>query len=92
MSSQSKIDKILECYRTIKSLQEMMGAGAAGGGMTTQSSAGKAGFSSAADSSGPVAGTDTTVDFRKKKYKKLNMFYRSVVKPTPGAKNGGKGD
>ena len=38
MSSQSKVDKILECYRKIKSLQEMMGAGAAGGGMTTQSS------------------------------------------------------
>ena len=88
----NKVDKILECYRNIKSLQEMMGAGAAGGGgMTTQSSAGKAGFSGSADSSGPVAGYDT-VDFRKKKYKKLNMFYRSVVKPTPGAKNGGKGD
>jgi hypothetical protein len=92
MSSQSKIDKILECYRTIKSLQEMMGAGAAGGGMTTQSSAGKAGFSSAADSSGPVAGTDTTVDFRKKKYKPLNMFYRQAVKPKKGATNARKGD
>ena len=91
MSSQSKVDKILECYRKVKSLQEMMGAGAAGGGMTTQSSAGKAGFSGSADASGPVAGYDT-VDFRKKKYKKLNMFYRQTVKPNKGATNGRKGN
>ena len=31
------------------------------------------------------------VDFRKRKYKKLNMFYRSAVKPTKGATNGRKG-
>ena len=86
----SKIDKILECYRNIKSLEEMMGAGAAGGGMTTQSSPGKPGFSGAADSQGPVAGFDP-VDFRKRKYKKLNMFYRQAVKPSSGAKNGRKG-
>ena len=91
MSSQSKVDKILECYRKIKSLQEMMGAGAAGGGMTTQSSPGKAGFSGSADASGPVAGYDT-VDFRKKKYKKLNMFYRQTVKPNKGATNARKGN
>ena len=91
MSSQSKVDKILECYRKVKSLQEMMGAGAAGGGMTTQSSAGKAGFSGSADASGPVAGYDT-VDFRKKKYKKLNMFYRQTVKPNKGATNARKGN
>ena len=76
---ESKVDKILECYRRLK---EEMGAGAAGGGgMTTQSSAGQPGFSSAADSKGPVAGYDPTVDFRKRKYKKLNMFYRQAVKP-----------
>ena len=91
MSSQSKVDKILECYRKVKSLQEMMGAGAAGGGMTTQSSAGKAGFSGSADASGPVAGYDA-VDFRKKKYKKLNMFYRQAVKPSKGATNARKGN
>lgn len=90
MSSQSKVDKILECYRKVRSLQEMMGAGAAGGGgMTTQSSAGKAGFSGSADASGPVAGYDS-VDFRKKKYKPLNMFYRQAVKPSKGASNARK--
>ena len=73
---QSKVDKILECYRHIK--EEM---GAAGGGMTTQSSPGKPGFSGAADAKGPVAGYDAPVDFRKRKYKKLNMFYRQAVKP-----------
>ena len=78
----TKVDKILECYRKVKSLREMMGAGAAGGGggMTTQSTPGKPGFSSAADSDGPVAGYDNKVDLRKKKYKKLNMFYRQSVK------------
>ena len=75
---QSKVDKILECYRHIK---EEMGAGAAGGGMTTQSSPGKPGISGAADAKGPVAGYDAPVDFRKRKYKKLNMFYRQAVKP-----------
>ena len=76
----SKIDKILECYRNYKSIMEMMGAGAVGGGMTTQSSPGKPGFSGAADAVGPVSGYDS-VDFRKRKYKKLNMFYRQAVKP-----------
>ncbi len=85
----SKVDKILECYRRIK---EEMGAGAAGGGgMTTQSTPGKAGFSGSADAKGPVAGYDSSVDFRKRKYKKLNMFYRQAVKPTKGAKNARKG-
>lgn len=78
---ETKVDKILECYRR---LREEMGAAAAGGGggggMTTQSVAGKPGFSGAADSKGPVAGYDK-VDFRKRKYKKLNMFYRQTVKP-----------
>lgn len=78
----TKIQKILESYRRIK--EEAMSSG----GMTTQSSAGKAGFSGSADAQGPVAGYDGTVDFRKKKYKKLNMFYRQAVKPTKGAKNG----
>jgi hypothetical protein len=85
---QSKVDKILECYRRLK---EEMGAGAAGGGMTTQSSPGKPGFSGAADAKGPVAGYDAPVDFRKRKYKKLNMFYRQSVKPAKGAKNARKG-
>ena len=74
----SKVDKLLECYRRIK---EEAAMAASGGGMTTQSSAGKPGFSSTADAKGPVAGYDSPVDFRKKKYKKLNMFYRNAVKP-----------
>ena len=39
----------------------------------------------------PPEDTDPPVDFRKKKYKKLNMFYRQAVKPSKGAKNAGKG-
>ena len=72
-----KVDKILECYRRI---QEEMGAAAVGGGMTVGNS--------------DIAGfppDDPIVDFRKKKYKKLNMFYRQAVKPTKGAKNARKG-
>ena len=38
----SKVGKILECYRHIK---EMAAGAAVGGGMTTQSSPGKPGFS-----------------------------------------------
>ena len=79
---ETKVDRIVECYRKIKSLKEMMGAG---GGMTTQSNANPgagsnaAGFSGGANAEGPVAGYDK-VDLRKKKYKKLNMFYRQSVK------------
>ena len=71
----TKVQMILECYRRLK--EEAVSAG----GMTTQSSAGKAGFSGSADAQGPVAGYDK-VDFRKKKYKPLNMFYRQAVKKT----------
>lgn len=72
---ETKVDLILECYRRLK--EE-----AAGGGMTV--------------GGGNIAGmppedTDPPVDFRKRKYKKLNMFYRQAVKPNKGAKNGRKG-
>ncbi len=88
----NKVDKILECYRRLKEEMGGAAAGAAtGGGMTTQSSPGKPGFSSAADAKGPVAGYDPVIDFRKRKYKKLNMFYRQAVKPSKGAKNARKG-
>ncbi len=79
----TKVERLIECYRKVKSLREMMGAG--GGGMTTQSNANpgaglnQAGFSGGANAEGPVAGYDK-VDLRKKKYKKLNMFYRQSVK------------
>jgi len=70
-----KVDKILECYRRIQ--EEAM---ASGGGMTV--------------GGGNIAGLppdEPVVDFRKRKYKKLNMFYRQAVKPSKGAKNGRKG-
>ena len=70
---QSKVDKILECYRRLK--EEAV----SGGGMTV--------------GGGNIAGLppdDPPVDFRKRKYKKLNMFYRQAVKPTKGASNGTK--
>ena len=72
----TKVDKILECYRRIQ--EEAM----ASGGMTV--------------GGGNIAGMppeddQPPVDFRKRKYKKLNMFYRQAVKPTKGAKNGRKG-
>ena len=63
---ENKVDKILECYRRLR--EEAAGSG---GGMTV--------------GGGNIAGLppdDPPVDFRKKKYKKLNMFYRSTVKPT----------
>ena len=82
-----KVQKLLECYRKLK--EEAM----AGGGMTTQSTPGKPGFSSSADAEGPVAGYDPVVDFRKRKYKPLNMFYRQSVKQlSKGASNARKGN
>lgn len=72
---ETKVELILECYRRLK--EE-----AAGGGMTV--------------GGGNIAGMppeddNPPVDFRKRKYKKLNMFYRQAVKPNKGAKNGRKG-
>ena len=70
-----KVDKILECYRRIQ--EEAM---ASGGGMTV--------------GGGNIAGLppdDPPIDFRRRKYKKLNMFYRQAVKPKKGAKNATKG-
>jgi len=69
------VDKILECYRLIKE-------DAGGGGMTV-GGGGIAGM--------PPEDTDPPVDLRRRKYKKLNMFYRQAVKPTKGASNARKG-
>ena len=74
----NKVDIILECYRRLK---EEGAVGMAGGAPTN-------------NTSGPIAGLppdDPPVDFRRRKYKKLNMFYRSSVKPSKGAYNGRKG-
>lgn len=70
MSSNDKVQKILECYRRITSLKE---EGAAVAAVPTNNA-----------SSGAIAGLppdDPPVDFRRRKYKKLNMFYRQAVKP-----------
>ena len=81
-----KVQKLLECYRKLKEEAAMAG------GMTTQSTPSQPGFSSSASAEGPVAGYDQ-VDFRKRKYKPLNMFYRSSVKQLKtGAKNARKGN
>lgn len=61
----SKIERLLECYRSIA---EEAGSG---GGMSV--------------GGGGLAGLppdEPPVDFRKRKYKKLNMFYRQAVKPS----------
>lgn len=71
---ETKVTKILECYRRIQ--EEAM----ASGGMTT--------------GGGNIAGLppdEPPIDFRRRKYKKLNMFYRQAVKPKKGAKNARKG-
>lgn len=90
MSSQSKVDKILECYRTIQSLKEEMGAAAAGG-MTV----GGGNIAGLPPDDPPVdkkKRKTPVLDFRRREYKKLNMFYKQAVKPTKGANNAGKGN
>jgi len=77
MTNRQKVDKILECYRLIKE-----DAAAAAPGMSV-GGGGIAGM--------PPEDTDPPVDYRRKKYKKLNMFYRQAVKPSKGAKNARKG-
>ena len=71
--SQSKVEKILECYRRL--IAEEGGMTVGGGNIAGM----------------PPADTDPPVDFRKRKYKKLNMFYRQAVKPSKGATNARKG-
>jgi len=70
--SNNKIEKIIECYRK---LQEE------GGGAVSVPTNNA--------SSGKIAGLppdDPPVDLRKKKYKKLNMFYRQSVKGDDNAR------
>ena len=59
-----KVEKLLECYRRLKEEGAI--------GVPTNNA-----------SSGAIAGLppdDPPVDLRRKKYKKLNMFYRQSVK------------
>ena len=58
-----KIDKIVEAFRNYINLKEEM--------MTTQSSPGKAGFSSDADDLGPVAGRSPKMFFLSRKFSKV---------------------
>lgn len=60
----SKVEKLLECYRSIKEEAGSGGMSVAGGGLAG------------------LPPDDPPVDFRKRKYKKLNMFYRQAVKPS----------
>lgn len=60
----SKIEKLLECYRSIKEEAGSAGMTVGGGGLAG------------------LPPDDPPVDFRKRKYKKLNMFYRQAVKPS----------
>lgn len=86
MSNPNKVDKILECYRALK--EEGMGAGAAGAGGSYAQHANLV-------SNERIAGLppdEPPVDLRKRKARKLNMFYRQAVKQSRGASNGRKGN
>ena len=92
MNHPDKVEKLLECYRKIKNLREEgMGVGAlgAGGG----SGAHKI-YPGTLEANGQIAGLppdEPPVDLRKRKPRKLNMFYRQAVKQSRrGAKNARK--
>ena len=80
--SNNKIEKIIECYRK---LQEEGGGGAGG----AAAGGGAVSVPTNNASSGKIAGLppdDPPVDLRKRKYKKLNMFYRQSVKGEDNAR------
>ena len=87
MTNPDKVNKILECYRTLKEEGAAMGASAAGLGPNQKLPTNNA-------SDGAIAGfppEDPPVDLRKRKHRKLNMFYRQAVKQSrKGASNGRK--
>jgi len=70
------IDKVINKVRNYN-LNEMI---------TTASVPGKPGFSSSADSAGPVAGYDpvmgSPIDLRRKKERNWNIFFKDLVKTT----------
>ena len=71
-----KIDRVIEAFRNNKNLKEEM--------MTTQSTAGKSGFSGSADSKGPVAGFDPLLGKKKKDgtvdFRRVKPNYRKWIK------------
>ncbi len=76
--SNSKIEKIIECYRKLQEEGGMGGGAPAPVSVPTNNA-----------SSGKIAGLppdDPPVDLRKRKYKKLNMFYRQSVKGDDNAR------
>jgi len=90
MSQPDKVERLLESYRKIKSLKEEgMGVGALGSGGHH-----KLPFPGTGESNGNMAGLppdEPPVDLRKRKHRKLNMFYRQAVKQSrKGAKNARK--
>ena len=92
MSQPDKIERLLESYRKIKSLKEEgMGVGALGAGGGEHH---KLPYPGTGVSNGKIAGLppdEPPVDLRKRKHRKLNMFYRQAVKQSrKGAKNARK--
>jgi len=78
--SNNKIEKIIECYRKLQEEGGGAGGAAAGGAVSVPTNNA---------SSGKIAGLppdDPPVDLRKRKYKKLNMFYRQSVKGDDNAR------
>jgi len=67
-----KIDKVIEAFRNYINLKEEM--------MTTQSSAGKPGFSSDADDKGPTAGRSPKMFFL------VRTFAKTYSKGGPGSR------
>lgn len=82
-----KVQKLLECYRRLK--EE---AAAAGGGMTV----GGGNIAGLPPDDPPVdkrKRKTPVIDFRRRQYKPLNMFYKDSVKQLEkGASNAGKGN
>lgn len=64
-----KLKKLLESYRNLKE-----------SGLLEDFALPTNNVSSGAIAGTPASGDDPPVDFRRKKYKKLNMFYRKEVK------------
>ena len=80
MTNPDKVDKILECYRSLKE-EGVMGSGGAG----------VPGVYAANQQIAGLPPDDPPVDLRKRTPRKLNMFYRQAVKQSrKGAKNGRK--
>jgi len=91
MSQPDKVDRLLESYRRIKSLKE---EGMSVGGLGAGSGGHKLPYTGTAEVNGNMAGLPPDlppVDLRKRKHRKLNMFYRQAIKQSrKGAKNGRK--